>query len=202
MRRDGFTLVELIVVISVIAILMLLLLPVYRSVREVARRTKCSHNLHNIHGAIMLYTDDWRGILPDCGILNHNPTYPKQLHNLLRPYLTEEDEDFDVRLPNFHCPSDGPENLYSKRFGSSYQVNSDEPGTFGAERNDHPFNGRYLDTFENPSDQALIRDARGWHHLSKDGSWTLATTMGQQVLFLDGNIHYYGDVDRHAAGIW
>ncbi len=209
MRRHGFTLVELIVVISVISILMLLLLPVYRSVREVARRTKCSHNLHNIHGAIMLYADDWRGILPNCVVMNNDPDYPKQLHNLLRPYLTKEDEDFDVRMPNFHCPSDGPENYYHKQYGSSYQVASDDGGEKGAHvaqkystLGGSPFNGRYLDTFENPSDQALIRDARGWHHLSKSGSWTLATTMGQQVLYLDGNIHYFGDVDRQAAGIW
>jgi len=26
--------------------------------------------------------------------------------------------------------------------------------------------------------------------------------MGQQVLFLDGHVQYFGDVDRHAGGIW
>ncbi len=200
MRHKAFTLVELLVVIAVISILMLILLPVMRAVREVARRTKCSHNLRGIHVAVTLYADDWRGILPDCGVLNHPPAWPRQLHNLLRPYVGDEDAPLDERLKLFHCPSDGPENLYHKAFGSSYQVNSDD--SFGATRNERPFNGRHLDEFRNPSEQPLIRDARGWHRLSKGGGWTLATTMGQQVLYLDGHVKYFGDVDRHAAGIW
>ncbi|NQT50680.1 prepilin-type N-terminal cleavage/methylation domain-containing protein [bacterium] len=200
--RRAFTLIELLVVITVISILMVLMLPVMRTVREVARRTKCSHNLHQIHPAIMLYADEWRGWLPNCSVLNHPPAYPKQLHNLVRLYIGNEDDPPDERIEIFHCPSDGPEDLWVKNFGSSYQVNSDMPGTFGATYNKDAFNGRMLDEFPDPGQQALIRDARGWHRLSRSGGWTLATTMGQQVLYLDSHVRYFGDVDRHAAGIW
>ena len=46
--RDGFTLVELLVVITIIAILMALLLPAVQTARENAQDTQCKANLHNL----------------------------------------------------------------------------------------------------------------------------------------------------------
>lgn len=203
-RRHGFTLVELLIVVGIIAILMAMIVPTTRYIREHARRTACTSNLHAIHGATLDYTEDYHGHLPDCTILNVRPThphYPRQLHNLLRPYLEEPNPyDFSEPVPVFICPSasNSNEDLLA-RFGATYQVNSDY--AWGARYNPRPFNGRLMGQFENAGEVGLVRDARGWHRLSRRGGWSIRSTMGQQVLFLDGHIHYYGDVDRHAGAI-
>ena len=51
MRRDGFTLVELLVVVAIIALLVTTLTPALLIARDLARATICASNLHQIHSA-------------------------------------------------------------------------------------------------------------------------------------------------------
>ena len=64
LMKDGFTLVEILIVIGIIAVLSGLLLPVLRAAREKPRTTACVSNLKQLHSAFAMYASDNNGILP------------------------------------------------------------------------------------------------------------------------------------------
>ncbi len=64
MRREGFTLVELLVVVAIIALLISILLPSLGSAKEATNRTVCASNLKSIGGVFESYAGDNGGTFP------------------------------------------------------------------------------------------------------------------------------------------
>lgn len=66
-RREGFTLVEVLVVLAVVALLIALLLPTLAGAREATRATACLSNLRQIGVAVRAYADEHDGLSPALG---------------------------------------------------------------------------------------------------------------------------------------
>ncbi len=86
-RRDGFTLLELLVTIAVVAVLAALLVAATRAVGEKSRAIKCTSDLRQIGAAAHLYLGENRGRLPSSSHLRAADGSSRSWTRTLAPYL-------------------------------------------------------------------------------------------------------------------
>ena len=136
--RDGFTLLELLVVMGIIALLMGLLLQSLARVRSLAREVACQSNLKQLMTAVVLYASENRDYLPfpnvglvenrsglkgvfwgGAGWLYQSPARSEPddvMNGVLWPYLRNRSV--------YHCPNDTePWKWGSTNVLSSYMMN-------------------------------------------------------------------------------
>ena len=138
MRRQAFTLVELLVVIAVIGMIVGMLIPAIHSVRGSARRVQCQSNLRQIGLALTSYLDvqGERGKFPTVAKLprTDNPSDLPSLFDVLAEYCERNRGIFHCLSDVYQAREDAENEVvyesYFEKEGLSYEY----PSFFLAER--------------------------------------------------------------------
>ena len=106
-RRQGFTLVELMVVIAILVILMAILFPVFAGARHKATRAACTTNLRQLQVAMRQYCSDHDGRFPLQ--VNTDGETPRRWVNAIYGYGNSKTIYACPAIPVFVDPESRPE---------------------------------------------------------------------------------------------
>ncbi|MEW6535818.1 MAG: type II secretion system protein [Candidatus Auribacterota bacterium] len=130
-RKNGFTLIEMILVMGTIAVLFAMVSPIFKNMRDKSKSILCMNNVKNISNAFMIYATEMNnGRLPLCGWYSHKVNNPVGKtagnHGVGKPWM-------DTLLPYvnnnkniFICPcDDDPDDFNFFCHGPSGSFNND-----------------------------------------------------------------------------
>ncbi len=192
MKRNGFTLVELLVVIAVIAILMAILMPALRLAKDQAYAVVCVSNLRNLSLAWFTYAEENDSTLVDGHIPQNtnqpnafwveapqgpagnytggsNPTLEDMLRGIRRGKLFPYAKNVDA----YRCPNDRRRRDPTQNAFRSYSIAG---GMNGEDK--YGFSKRAIEVYDEiktPSMKYVFveeSDTRGWNM----GSWVVNPT--------------------------
>ena len=201
--RNGFTIVELLVVIGIISLLTALLLPGLGKARYLARRVSCSSNLHQVDMAMHLYLNENKDTYP-CAQDPVDPNKPniwlwmgRGWRSFIAPYFGEK---IDINNPSvLRCPGDqtaagtyeATSYAYSMAFyHSPQQINDMNSYTYNYQ-NPKPSVSQESDRVVKPSGKIIAGDWNSNHQRLNTGEvdkgwWN---TFGcRNFLFADGQV--------------
>jgi len=166
-RRDGLTLVELIVVIAIITILIALLVPAVQRVREAAHRAESMNNLKQIVLATHHFADTNNGKLPT--YQGFSPNKYRSLFAGILPYVEGGVVHKSFRAGNAAAAARGGNSVIgTARFhirtfvspadptvGAGYAAGKDDLASYAANGQVFKQNARMINTFEDGSSHTL-----------------------------------------------
>ena len=133
MRRDGFTLVELLVVISIIALLLGILLPALQRARGQAHRIICMSTLRNFSTAHKLYQAETNKYLPHTSYEPYTPWYNNDLFRTALGLRMATDEEKERRTDELQeWPPNMPRKFICR--SATYALTHAENGLYPIDR--------------------------------------------------------------------
>ena len=206
-KRDGFTLLELLVVIAVIALLASMLLPALHGAREFARKAKCMSNLKQLGYLITMYADDYDDYIFPSSVTAE----PAGGHNYWSLRLQEGGY---IKTPStwsyvskvFVCPS-----IINKLDAKDKYGNPDRSRVYAL--NYSGASGKYWkrSRVTNPSEFVLLIDSIAipggypFYYVGLTGSSSLKVDLAHSgranILFLDGSVRSFDKSGLEKLGI-
>lgn len=172
-QRDGFTLVELLVVIGIISILVAILLPALNRAREAAKSVQCMSNLRQLAQGMRMYVQENKQWIPWDNWDAHSSTTgnpPGFWYTVIRPYIGAErmhetgGQWYGTPAKALICPSDPTGGGWKDRGGEphGYSGNLNQAWKVRSYNQNQAVDNHKMNRIRHPSETILFADFPYW----------------------------------------